>query len=116
MRLFWLTALVLALSMHLYSQTPELLASDWDKQHLSSIPPSNVRHEDVKKYLDQLRKLGLAVNEVGRSYGNREIYQVGWGHGPLKVFMWSQMHGDEPTATSALVDMLAYLKKNADKD
>jgi hypothetical protein len=26
--------------------------------------------------------------------------------------MWSQMHGDEPTATSALVDMLAFLQKN----
>ncbi len=26
--------------------------------------------------------------------------------------MWSQMHGDEPTATSALIDMFAYLQKN----
>lgn len=116
MRLFLLTGLLLALSMQLYSQTPELLASEWDKQHLSAIPPSNARHDDVKKYLDELKKLGLSVNEVGRSYGNREIYQVEWGHGPLKVFMWSQMHGDEPTATSALVDMFAYLKKNGDKD
>ena len=29
--------------------------------------------------------------------------------------MWSQMHGDEPTATSALIDMFAFLQKNRDK-
>ena len=102
--------------MPIYPQTPESFAADWDRAHLSALAPSSVRHEDLKKYLDQLRKLGLNVTEVGRSFGNREIYQVEWGKGPLKVFMWSQMHGDEPTATSALVDMFAYLKKNGDKD
>jgi hypothetical protein len=30
--------------------------------------------------------------------------------------MWSQMHGDEPTATSALIDMFAYLQTHRDKD
>jgi len=59
-----------------------------------------------------LNKLGVTVNEVGRSYANREIYRLEWGKGPLKVFMWSQMHGDEPTATSALIDMFAFLQKN----
>jgi hypothetical protein len=35
-----------------------------------------------------------------------------FGNGPLKVFMWSQMHGDEPTATSALIDLFHYLQQN----
>ena len=56
--------------------------------------------------------MGLTVKEAGRSYANREIYQIEWGKGPLKVFLWSQMHGDEPTATSALIDMFAFLQKN----
>jgi hypothetical protein len=38
-----------------------------------------------------------------------------WGKGATKIFMWSQMHGDEPTATSALIDMFAFLQKNRDK-
>src|SRR5436309_2217579 len=112
-------AIVLALcafSMTFFSQTTDRFASDWDKEHMSTLLPSNVRHEELKKYLDGLKKLGLTVNEVGRSFANREIYQVEWGKGPLKIFMWSQMHGDEPTATSALVDMFAYLQKNRDKD
>lgn len=101
-------------SMKLFSQTPESLAAAWDRDHISSLFPSLVRQTELKKYLDQLRGLGVPAQEVGRSFGGREIYQLEWGSGPLKVFMWSQMHGDEPTATSALVDMFAFLQKNRD--
>lgn len=103
-------------SMNAYSQTAEQFADDWEKGHISTLLPSDVRHADLKNYLDQLKKLGLNVNEVGRSYSNREIYQVEWGTGPLKIFMWSQMHGDEPTATSSLIDMFAFLQKNRTLD
>ena len=112
-------AIVLAatsLSMNAYTQTASDLAEIWEKKHISKIFPSDVRHSDLKTYLENLRKLGLTVNEVGRSNANREIYQIEFGRGPLKVFMWSQMHGDEPTATSALIDMLAYFQANRDKD
>lgn len=95
-------------------QTPEKLGQIWDAEHITRMMASDVRHSDLKKYLDDLRKIGLKVDQVGTSFQNREIYQVEWGKGPLKVFMWSQMHGDEPTATSALIDMFAYLKKHAD--
>ena len=98
--------------MNVYTQTAETFASDWEKGHVSRIAPSDVRHSDLKKYLDDIRKLGIPVTEVGRSGANREIYQMEFGKGPLKIFMWSQMHGDEPTATSALIDLFTYLQKN----
>ena len=98
--------------MNAKAQTAEKLAEYWEKDHISKLFPSDVRHADLKKYLEQLKKLGIPVNEVGRSNANREIYQIEWGTGPLKMFMWSQMHGDEPTATSALLDMFAFLQKN----
>ena len=102
--------------MNAYTQTADKFAAIWEKEHISKIFPSDVRHADLKKYLEQLKKTGLKVDEVGRSGANREIYQVEFGKGPLKVFMWSQMHGDEPTATSALIDMLAYFQTHRDKD
>ncbi len=101
-----------ALTMNALSQTPESLAADWEKSHITRIMPSDARSADVKKYIEQLRSMGVTVGEVGRSCNDREIYQAEWGKGPLKVFMWSQMHGDEPTATSALIDMFAFLQKN----
>jgi len=102
--------------MSVYSQTAEDLADAWDKHHISTIFPSDVRHADLKKYLEKLKALGVKVEQVGFSNANREIYQVEWGTGPLKVMMWSQMHGDEPTATSSLMDMFAYLQTHKEKD
>lgn len=117
MRQFVLVLLMTVVSlMNAYSQTAEKLASDWDEHHITTLSPSDVRHADLKKYLEHLKKIGLKVDQVGVSNASREIYQVEWGKGPLKVFMWSQMHGDEPTATSALIDMFAYLQKHRDKD
>jgi hypothetical protein len=91
---------------------PRALFNDWQQNHITSIDPSRVRHADLKRYLDRLRAEGINVSEVGRSVAGREIFQVEFGKGPLKVFMWSQMHGDEPTATSALIDLFHYLQQN----
>ena len=102
--------------MNVYMQTAQEFAELWDKEHITNKFPSNVRHKDLQTYLERLRKLGVKVEEVGRSYANREIYQIEWGKGPKRVFLWSQMHGDEPTATSALIDMFTILQKNRDKD
>ncbi len=47
---------------------------------------------------------------LGNSVEGREIYQVNIGEGPVKVLLWSQMHGDESTATMALFDIFNFLK------
>lgn len=108
--------LILLFSSMSFAQSPKELAETWEKEHISRLFPSDVRHKDLLAYLDELRKLGLKVEEVGRSNAERSIFQVEFGRGPLKIFMWSQMHGDEPTATSALIDMLAYFQRNRQKD
>jgi hypothetical protein len=108
--------LVFFMPVRASAQTARDFAEFWDKTHISKLPPSQVRHRDLQNYLEQLKKLGLKVEEVGRSYGNREIYQIEFGRGATRVFMWSQMHGDEPTATSAVVDLLAFLQTNRDKN
>jgi hypothetical protein len=96
--------------MNAHAQSAESFAAAWEKHHISRILPSEVRHANLKKYLEELKKVGVPIVEVGRSNGNREIFQVEFGRGPLKIFMWSQMHGDEPTATSALIDVFKYLQ------
>jgi hypothetical protein len=90
------------------------LARLWDGEHISRIDPTLVRHADLKNYLEELRRIGVKMSAVGRSGGGREIYQMEFGRGPYKVFLWSQMHGDEPTATSSLIDLFAYLQRHRD--
>jgi hypothetical protein len=98
-----------------HAQSPRELLREWQRERLTSLEPALVRHAELEKYLSELRGRGVKVAEVGRSVADRAIYQMEFGRGPLKVFMWSQMHGDEPTATSALLDLFAYLQKNRGK-
>lgn len=117
MRLGALASLFLiSFSLTMLAQSPAELAEIWEKEHVSRILPSNVRHKDLKIYLEEMKKAGVKVTEIGRSYSQREIFQAEFGKGPLKVFLWSQMHGDEPTATSALIDLFMVLQQNRDKD
>ncbi|MBE7175079.1 MAG: carboxypeptidase [Mucilaginibacter polytrichastri] len=46
----------------------------------------------------------------GYSAENRPVHLLRIGAGPVHVLMWSQMHGDEPTATAALFDLLNWLR------
>ena len=55
-----------------------------------------------------LRAPGLRVDVIGRSMLGREIRAVTFGGGPTRVLLWSQMHGDESTATMALADLFRF--------
>ena len=46
---------------------------------------------------------------VGESFEGRPIELLTVGNGPRRVLMWSQMHGDEPTHTSVLLNLLRML-------
>jgi hypothetical protein len=48
---------------------------------------------------------------LGTSVEGRRIHHLSFGRGPLVVLLWSQMHGDEPTATAALFDVMEYLRR-----
>lgn len=52
---------------------------------------------------------GFTVEQIGRSAENRPLRHVRWGSGPRRVLLWSQMHGDESTASMALADLFRFL-------
>ncbi|MHC2993160.1 peptidase M14 [Pontibacter sp. HJ8] len=71
------------------------------------------KHEDIVPLLEQLKQHPLfEVQVVGQSVEARDIYLVKVGTGKTKVMLWSQMHGDEPTATMALLDLFNFLQKS----
>ena len=93
-------------------QSSQDLARIWDAEHVSSSISPLVDHAEVKRRVTALSSDLLRITEVGRSLEGREIWDVSFGTGPYVVMMWSQMHGDEPTATSALFDLYEYLQKH----
>ena len=48
------------------------------------------------------------VQKVGTSIEGRDLTLVSIGTGEQNIFLWSQMHGDEPTATQAIFDILNF--------
>ncbi len=50
----------------------------------------------------------LTIEKAGTSFEGRPISLVRMGSGKTRILLWSQMHGDESTATMAIVDMLSF--------
>lgn len=51
----------------------------------------------------------FTVTQIGQTTESRPIHEVRFGSGPIPVIAWSQMHGDEATATMALADIFRFL-------
>lgn len=56
-----------------------------------------------------LKSSALRVTPVGASTQGRPLRAITFGTGPTTVFLWSQMHGDESTATMALADLMTWM-------
>ena len=54
------------------------------------------------------------VRELGKTEEGRPIHEVKWGEGPIQAIAWSQMHGDEATATMALADIFRLLSNSGE--
>ncbi len=68
----------------------------------------NFLYDKLKKYEGH----NLEIGEAGKSIEGRPIYKLKYGSGKTKVVLWTQMHGNEPTATMALIDFLNFLTKS----
>ena len=69
-----------------------------------------IRQADILPLIERLKASDLVgVEEIGRSFEGRPLYRLQIGRGNTRVMLWSQMHGDEPTATPALFDLLNYM-------
>lgn len=74
-----------------------------------SLENRRFKHSDIVPLIEQLKNKNIfKVDKVGKSVEGRDIYLISLGTGKTKVFLWSQMHGDEPTATAALFDMFCF--------
>ncbi|MGG1660553.1 M14 family zinc carboxypeptidase [Brevibacillus sp. NRS-1366] len=64
--------------------------------------------EKLKK-IERSSKGQVSLEVVGASNRDRDIYKATVGSGKKVIFITSQIHGNEPTGTEALVSILQYL-------
>jgi hypothetical protein len=74
-----------------------------------SLTTRRIKHSNISKLINRLDDKIFHVSKQGESYLGRDINLITTGKGKKKIFMWSQMHGDESTATMALFDIFNFL-------
>ncbi len=76
----------------------------------------NSLSDTITKYRDIIPLLGyhrkrktIKIKQLGKSVNGKVIYGVTVGTGEINVLAWSQMHGDESTATRTFFDFLNFI-------
>ncbi|MVZ64244.1 peptidase M14 [Sphingobacterium sp. DK4209] len=94
-------------------------SSQWNAMHAkykeSALFHRRFKHKDVDSLIQVHQKSNLfQIDQIGKSVEGRAIFELAYGKGDKKVMLWSQMHGDEPTATMALFDLFNFLEGKGD--
>lgn len=93
------------------------LFNSYKKYYESNLANKRFRHSDVLALLaDNKMEKSFSKKLLGYSVENREIFSLEFGNGSANVLLWSQMHGDEPTATMAMFDIFNFLSSNDEFD
>ena len=108
-----ISIVLMGLPMHLFSQSKvaEKSFEQYDRYRETSLDRRRIKHEELLPLIEQLdRHPSFEVQRIGESIEGRSLSLISIGRGETDVFLWSQMHGNEPTATMALFDVLNWLK------
>jgi hypothetical protein len=77
---------------------------------LPSLNKSHLTHSDIAPLIVALKDVPLvSVQLIGHSFEQRPIHLLSIGQGPTVIFAWTQMHGNEATATAAVFDLVDQL-------
>ena len=91
-----------AFTTSLYDTYPEYKEPTLDKRR--------IKHAQIQPLIQKFRaNPKFEVQKVGESIEGRDLNLISIGSGSKNIFLWSQMHGDEPTATQAIFDILQFL-------
>ena len=89
------------------------LFNDYDLYKETNLTKRRFKHSEIETLIKKLQPNDLInINNIGKSIEERNIYQIKIGKGDTKVLAWSQMHGDEPTSTMAIFDILNFFMKD----
>ena len=95
--------------------SPQDLGKIWDAEHVSPPLPPLLLHAEAVKRLEGVVAGApdlFRMEKVGESVEGRALNLIRAGSGSFPVLLWSQMHGDEPTATAALFDIFEFLRRH----
>jgi hypothetical protein len=99
------------------SSFEQLLFEKFEDYREKGLKKRRFKHNELIPLILNHKKSDLFdISKIGESIEKREIFQIKCGKGVNKVLLWSQMHGNEPTATQAIMDILNFLEQSDQLD
>lgn len=85
---------------------PQELWQQYDGFKELKLTQRRFKHKDIQPLIQALAAdKKYHIKTVGHSIEGRPIKMISLGRGEVSILLWSQMHGDEPTATQAIFDI-----------
>lgn len=81
---------------------------DYDLIKQNKIDGRYITYGHISGIIDSL-SIKFIVDVIGSSVKGVPIHAITLGNGPQRIFMWSQMHGNESTTTKAVFDLINFL-------
>ena len=94
--------------------SPEELVRLHELARVEGLEDRRFNHAEYWAAVDPYVGGAVESKVAGTSAEGREIHHLTFGTGPTTVLLWSQMHGDESTASMALADIVRFFDESAD--
>lgn len=89
------------------NQLPKKLSEHYLQWREALLPFRRYKHQTILDLIAKHKQnSGIQVEEIGRSIEGRPIQSLTLGSGSKKILLWTQMHGNESTATRGVFDFL----------
>lgn len=107
----------LGLGLGLHAGVSAMTVEEFNAYKQPGLDKPVISFNDISPLIEHHKQNPLfAFTTLGHSLQGTPIYQIKMGRGITKVLAWSQMHGDEPTATAAMFDLLKYISDDAQSE
>lgn len=104
--------ILLFIAFYSYGQKEDIttaLYETYEKYKEPSLDKRRIKHHELQPLISQYgQNPKFTVKMVGKSIEGRDLSLISIGEGSTNVYLWSQMHGNEPTATQAIFDILNF--------
>lgn len=92
------------------------LFESYENYQEKTVMHQRLTHADVQTILKKVEQDNqYKTKKLGDSIEGRSISLVSIGTGDTPILLWSQMHGNEPTATLALFDIFNFFSASGDE-
>lgn len=89
------------------------LYKNYDSYKEQSLKHRRIKQADILSLIEPLKaNPNYQVQKIGESVEGRSIQMISVGSGRRNILLWSQMHGNEPTATQAIFDLINFLNSD----